>query len=122
MSIDRWNRNECKYAFLNAKNCMSAAERQESTREFCMALWYHERPENADNDMISSVVPYLTNCARVCSDEHDFELIANGMRNTYFEGVSQGIVDGEDCWRSKGYTEGYEAGYAEGWEEASCEE
>lgn len=94
MSIDRWNRNECKYAFLNAKNCMSAAERQESTREFCMALWYHERPENADNDMISSVVPYLTNCARICSDEHDFEVIANGMRNAYWDGMNKGYKDG----------------------------
>lgn len=111
MSVDRWNHNECKYTFLNAKNCMSAAERQESTREFCMALWYHERPENADNDMINTITPYLTNCARVCNDEHDFELIANGMRNAYYDGVDQGIIDSEDHWRSEGYSEGYEDGF-----------
>lgn len=103
MSIDCWNRNECKYAFLNAKNCMSAAERQESTREFCMALWYHEHPENADNGMIDTIVPYLTNCARVCSDEHDFELIANGMRNAYWDGYKDGYKDG--------YNKGYYAGF-----------
>lgn len=122
MSIDCWNHNECKYAFLNAKNCMSAAERQESTREFCMALWYHEHPERADNDMIDTIVPYLTNCARVCNDEYDFELIANGMTNIHSEGISQGIAAGEDHWRSVGYTEGYEDGHADGLEEARCEE
>ena len=122
MSIDCWNRNDCKWAFLNAKNCMSTAERQDSTREFCVALWYHEHPECADDDMINNIVPYLTNCARVCADEHDFELIANGMRDAYYDGVDQGFSDGEDQWRSMGYTEGYENGYAEGWDEASYEE
>lgn len=94
MSIDRWNFTDCKYAFLNAKNCMSAAERQESTREFCMALWYHECPERADNDMIINVVLYLTNCAKVCNNEHDFELIANAIRNAYYDGKNKGYRDG----------------------------
>ena len=118
MSIDCWNRNECKYTFLNAKNCMSTAEQQDSTREFCVALWYHKHPECADDDMIDSVVPYLTNCARICADEHDFEVIANGMRNAYYDGHGQGVSDGEN----QGYTEEYEDGYAEGWDEASYEE
>lgn len=116
--IDCWNRNDCKGAFLNVKNCTSTAERQDSTREFCVALWYHEHPERADDDMIYGIMPYLTNCAYICADEHDFEVIANGMRNTYYDGQSQGFSDGEDQWRSMGYTEGYENGYAEGWEEA----
>lgn len=94
MSIDCWNRNECKYTFLNAKNCMSTAEQQDSTREFCVALWYHEYPERADNDMIDGIMPYLTNCARICADEHDFELIANGMRNAYYDGENKGYKDG----------------------------
>lgn len=111
MSIDCWNRNECKRAFLNAKNCISTAERQESTREFCVALWYNTNHDNADSQMINRVVLYLTNCARVCTDEHDFELIANGMRNAYYDGVDQGIIDSEDHWRSKGYSEGYEDGF-----------
>lgn len=115
MSIDRWNRNDCKQAFLNAKSLMnSTAERQDSTREFCMALWYHDHPERADNDMINNIVPYLANCVRICNDEYDFELVANGMTNIYSEGVSQGIAAGEDHWRSVGYTEGYEDGHADG--------
>lgn len=115
MSIDRWNRIECKQAFLNAKNGTSTAERQDSTREFCVELWYHENPdERADNDVINSIVPYLANCVRICNDEYDFELIANGMMNIYLEGVSEGIAAGEDHWRSVGYTEGYEDGHADG--------
>lgn len=103
MSINCWNRNECKYTFLNAKNCTSAAERQESAREFCMALWYHEYPERADNDMINIIMPYLASCARVCNDEHDFELIARGMRNIYWGGVDKG--------REEGFKEGYYMGF-----------
>lgn len=109
--IDCWNRNDCKGAFLNAKNCTSTAEKRDSTSEFCVALWYHEHPENADNYMINTILPYLTNCARVCADEHDFELIANGMRNAYYEGHEQGIIDSEDHWKSEGYCEGYEDGF-----------
>lgn len=94
MSIDCWNRNACKMAFLNAKHCTSAAEREDSTREFCVALWYFKHPENADNNMIDTVVPYLRNCACVCADMHDFEVIANGMRNCYYDGYRDGYTTG----------------------------
>lgn len=100
MSIDRWNRNDCKYAFLNAKNCTSTAERQEAVREFCIALWYDKYYAwYVDDNMVSDIAPYLVHCAKVCNDEYDFAIIADAIRNAYRYG------------KNKGYENGYHLGF-----------
>lgn len=93
--ITRYNSNSCRDAYLIARNPhLTEARREDATREFCMELWFYVCPDNADEDMVKAVVPYLTNCAYLCNDEDDFEVIANGMRNAYYDGMYQGAIDG----------------------------
>ena len=55
--------------------------------------------------LMSAVIPNLASCVRFCETHSDLETIANGMRNTYFQGVGVG--------RAQGYVQGVSVGRAE---------
>ena len=66
---------------------------------------------NKDTDtMIEVVIPNLTNCLRFIETIWQLETVANGIRNSYYDG------------HELGYRGGYEDGYSEGFETAMDEE
>lgn len=80
--------------FANAKSAATTADRENAVYDFLSVLW--DMPSDpSDEVLISAVIPNLASCVRFCETHSDFETIANGMRNTYFQGVGVGRAQGE---------------------------
>ena len=81
--------------FANAKSATTTADRENAVYDFLSVLWDMPSDPN-DEVLMSAVIPNLANCVRFCETHFDFETIANGMRNTYFQGVGVGRAQGEN--------------------------
>lgn len=81
--------------FANAKSATTTADRENAVYDFLSVLW--DMPSDpGDEVLMSTVIPNLASCVRFCETHSDFETIANGMRNTYFQGVGVGRAQGEN--------------------------
>lgn len=75
--------------FANAKSATTTADRENAVYDFLSVLW--DMPNDpSDEVLMSAVIPNLASCVRFCETHSDFETIANGMRNTYFQRVGVG--------------------------------
>lgn len=81
--------------FANAKSATTTADRENAVYDFLSVLWDMPSDPN-DEVLMSAVIPNLASCVRFCETHSDFETIANGMRNTYFQGVGVGRAQGEN--------------------------
>lgn len=73
--------------FALAKSATTTADREDAVYDFLSVLW--NMPNNFNEDILMSVVlPNLASCVRLCETPADLETIANGMRNTYFQGLA----------------------------------
>ena len=83
------------HVFANAKSATTTADREDAVYDFLSVLW--DMPSNpSDEILMSAVLPNLASCVRFCETPSDLETIANGMRNSYFQGVGVGIAQGEN--------------------------
>ena len=81
--------------FANAKSATTTADRENAVYDFLSVLW--DMPSGpSDEVLMSAVIPNLASCIHFCETHSDFETIANGMRNTYFQGVGVGRTQGEN--------------------------
>lgn len=81
--------------FANAKSATTTADRENAVYDFLSVLW--DMPNDpSDEVLMSAVIPNLASCVCFCETNFDFETIANGMRNTYFQGVGVGRAQGEN--------------------------
>lgn len=81
--------------FANAKSATTTADRENAVYDFLSVLW--DMPSDpSDEVLMSAVIPNLASCVHFCETHFDFETIANGMRNTYFQGVGVGRAQGEN--------------------------
>ena len=68
------------------KSARTTAEKQDATRDF-IARDYR-KPLDADTArMLDAIVPRVANCADYVTDESALEIVANGMRNCYYDGM-----------------------------------
>ena len=78
------------HVFAIAKFATTTADRENAVYDFLSVLW--DMPSDPSNEVLmSALIPNLANCVRFCGTHSDLETIANGMRNTYFQGVFQGV-------------------------------
>ena len=83
------------HVFAVAKFATTTADLEDAVYDFLSVLW--DMPSDpSDEILMSAVIPNLANCVRFCKTHSDFETIANGMRNTYFQGVGVGRAQGEN--------------------------
>lgn len=81
--------------FAIAKSATTTADLEDAVYVFLSVLW--EMPSDPSHEILmSAVTPNLANCVRFCEAPSDLETIANGMRNTYFQGVDVGRAQGEN--------------------------
>ena len=81
--------------FALAKSATTTADLQDAMYDFLSVLW--DTPSDLSHEILmSAVIPNLASCVRFCKTPTDLETIANGMRNTYFQGVGVGIAQGEN--------------------------
>ena len=81
--------------FAVAKSATTTADREDAVYDFLSVLW--DMPSDPTHEkLMSAVIPNLANCVRFCKTPTDLETIANGMRNTYFQGVGVGRAQGEN--------------------------
>ena len=81
--------------FAIAKSAITTADCEDAVYDFLSVLW--DMPSDpSDEILMSAVIPNLASCVRFCETPADLETIANGMRNTYFQGVGVGIAQGEN--------------------------
>lgn len=81
--------------FAIAKSATTTADLQDAMYDFLSVLW--DMPSDLSHEILmSAVIPNLASCVRFCETPTDLETIANGMRNTYFQGVGVGIAQGEN--------------------------
>lgn len=81
--------------FAIAKSATTTADLEDAVSDFLTVMW--GTPSDPIYQTFTSVViPNLANCVRFCETPVDLETIANGMRNTYFQGVGVGIAQGEN--------------------------
>lgn len=81
--------------FANAKSATTTADREDAVYDFLSVLW--DMPNDpSDEILMSAVLPNLASCVRFCETPSDLETIANGMRNSYFQGVGVGRAQGEN--------------------------
>ena len=81
--------------FAIAKSATTTADLEDAVYDFLSVLW--DMPSDpSDEILMSAVIPNLASCVRFCETPTDLETIANGMRNTYFQGVGVGIAQGEN--------------------------
>lgn len=81
--------------FAIAKSATTTADLEDAVYDFLSVLW--DMPSDpSDEILMSAVIPNLASCVRFCETPADLETIANGMRNTYFQGVGVGIAQGEN--------------------------
>ena len=67
------------------KSATTTADLEDAVYDFLSVLW--DMPSDpSDEVLISAVIPNLASCVRFCETPTDLETIANGMRNTYFQG------------------------------------
>lgn len=82
-------------SFHLAKSAANTADREEGVYDFLSVLW--DMPSDPSDEVLFSVIiPNLTSCVRFCETPADLETIANGMRNTYFQGVGVGLAKAEN--------------------------
>lgn len=82
-------------AFAIAKSATTTADCESAVYDFLSLLW--DMPSDASHVILmSAVIPNLASCVRFCETPSDLETIANGMRNTYFQGVGVGRAQGEN--------------------------
>lgn len=80
--------------FAVAKSATTTANREDAAYDFLSVVW--DMPSDSGDEMLmSAVIPNLANCVRFCETPTDLETVANGMRNTYFQGVGVGRAQGE---------------------------
>ena len=90
--------------FALAKSATTTADLEDAVYDFLSVLW--DMPSDPTHEILmSAVIPNLASCVRFCETPTDLETIANGMRNTYFQGVGVG--------RAQGYVQGVSVGRAE---------
>ena len=83
------------HVFALAKSATTTADVQDAVYDFLSVLW--DMPNDpSDEILMSAVLPNLASCVRFCETPSDLETIANGMRNSYFQGVGVGIAQGEN--------------------------
>lgn len=81
--------------FALAKSATTTADREDAVYDFLSVLW--DMPSDpSDEILMSAVIPNLASCVRFCETPSDLETIANGMRNSYFQGVGVGRAQGEN--------------------------
>ena len=83
------------HVFAIAKSATITADRQDAVYDFLSVLWGMPS-DMSDEILMSAVVSNLANCVRFCKTPTDLETIADGMRNTYFQGVGVGMAQGEN--------------------------
>ena len=82
-------------AFAIAKSATTTADLEDAVYVFLSVLW--DMPSDpSDEILMSAVVPNLASCVRFCEAPSDLETVANGMRNSYFQGVGVGRAQGEN--------------------------
>lgn len=82
-------------AFATAQTATTTADLEDAMYDFLCVLW--DTPSDSTyKTLMSVVIPNLANCVRFCETPTDLETIANGMRNTYFQGGGVGIARGEN--------------------------
>ena len=83
------------HVFAIAKSATTTADLEDAVYDFLSVMW--DMPSDPSHEILmSAVIPNLANCVRFCETPTDLETIANGMRNTYFQGVGVGIAQGEN--------------------------
>lgn len=83
------------HVFTIAKSATTTADRENAVYDFLSVLW--DMPNDPSDDILmSAVLPNLASCVRFCETPSDLETIANGMRNSYFQGVGVGRAQGEN--------------------------
>lgn len=77
------------HVFAIAKSATTTADLEDAVYDFLSVLW--DMPSDpSDEILMSAVIPNLASCVRFCETPYYLETIANGMRNTYFQGVGVG--------------------------------
>ena len=83
------------HVFAIAKSATTTADLEDAVYDFLSVLW--DMPSDpSDEILMSAVIPNLASCVRFCETPTDLETVANGMRNTYFQGVGVGRAQGEN--------------------------
>lgn len=81
--------------FAIAKSATTTADRENAVYDFLSVLW--GMPSNPSDEVpMGAVIPNLAGCVRFCEAHYILETIANGMRNTCFQGVGVGRAQGEN--------------------------
>lgn len=81
--------------FAIAKSATTAADRENAVHDFLSVLW--DMPSDQSDEVpMGAVIPNLASRVRFCETRHILETIANGMRNTCFQGVGVGRAQGEN--------------------------
>ena len=83
------------HVFAIAKSATTTADLEDAVYDFLSVLW--DMPSDPrDEILMSAVIPNLASRVRFCETPCDLETIANGMRNTHFQGVGVGRAQGEN--------------------------
>ena len=81
--------------FALAKSATTTADREDAVYDFLSVVWYMPS-DPSDEILMSVIIPNLASCVRFCETPSELETIANGMRNSYFQGVGVGRAQGEN--------------------------
>lgn len=83
------------HVFAIAKSATTTADLEDAVYDFLSVLW-NMPSDPSEEILMGAVIPNLASCVRFCEIPSDLETIANGMRNSYFQGVGVGRAQGEN--------------------------
>lgn len=83
------------HVFAIAKSATTTADLEDAVYDFLSVLW-NMPSDPSEEILMGAIIPNLASCVRFCETSTNLETIANGMRNTYFQGVGVGRAQGEN--------------------------